>query len=101
MLTRLRDLLNAVIGRSRTEAEIAEELAFHLRSRIDDLVAHGLSAEEATRQARLEFGGIEVQKERCREALGWRFVDEVRADLAYGAHGLLQHRAFALVAILT
>jgi predicted permease len=101
MFARLRVLLSGLFARSRAEADMAEELAFHLRARIDDLVARGLPLDEATRQARLEFGGIALHEDRCRDALGWRILDEIRADLIYGARGLVTHRAFTIVALLT
>ncbi len=101
MRSRLRALLACLFARSRAEADMADELAFHLQSRIDDLVVQGLTPDEAARQARVEFGGIELHKDRCREAFGWRIVDELRADVRYGARSLWQHPAFAVVAILT
>ncbi len=93
--------LPTLVQRSRFEAEMAEELAFHLRERTDALVTEGLTEEEAARQARLEFGGVEVQKERCREAWGLRVADEIRGDFRYAVRSLRQTPAFTVIAVLT
>jgi hypothetical protein len=45
--------------RGLTEKHLDAELRFHLDQRIADLVATGMAPEEARRQARLEFGGLD------------------------------------------
>jgi hypothetical protein len=42
----------------RRDDDLDKELRFHIASRIEDLVAGGLTPEEARRQTRLEFGGV-------------------------------------------
>ena len=44
----------------------------------------GLSEQEARRQARLEFGGLEQVKEDCRDARGTRWLEDLAQDLRYG-----------------
>ncbi len=51
-MSRLRRLWNTVRP-GRIEREIEREMAFHLAERIDDLVAQGLTREQATRRARV------------------------------------------------
>lgn len=101
MLARLHSSLRAVFGRSDFERGMEDEIHLHLDNRTDDLVRSGLPEPEAARRARVEFGGVELYKERCREALGLRLLDELRADLRYAFRGLSQNPGFALVAILT
>ena len=48
-------LLN-VFRRNRVAREIELEMAFHLAERIDDLMAQGMSREEARHEARRRFG---------------------------------------------
>lgn len=40
--------------------------------------------EEARRRDRPEFGGIELAKERCRDARGVRFLESRVQDVRYG-----------------
>src|SRR5580700_10889131 len=90
-------------GKQRSEAErgMADEISFHLEARAEDLMRSGLSRSEAMRRARLEFGGVEAYKERCREARGHLIWGALRADLRYAARTLLKSRGFAVTAILT
>jgi hypothetical protein len=78
---------------------MAEELAFHLQARTDDLIRSGLPPAEALRRARLEFGGAEQYKEQLRETrhLGWWIEDSLR-DLAYACRNLRRPPVFTLSA---
>ena len=60
--SRLRSLLFRV-GR---ESDLNEELQLHLERETERLQAGGLSHEEARRQARRRFGGVEAVKEASR-----------------------------------
>ncbi|MBL8230139.1 MAG: ABC transporter permease [Bryobacterales bacterium] len=87
--------------RSAVESEMNEEITHHLEVRADDLQSHHahLTREEALRQARLEFGSTEHYREECREALGYRLLDEVSADLRYAVRGLRRNPGFAFASI--
>lgn len=50
---------------SHPEREIDEELAYHVARRTEELRTDGLSAEEAERRARREFGDIEATRRYC------------------------------------
>src|SRR5882757_9842761 len=103
MLAPLRSMWRTLTGRSRFEAELDEELQFHLHARADDLVADGLSRPEALRRARIELGAVEAHKEDVRESRGLRFFDELRADLRFALRSWRRHLglAFAVTATLT
>ena len=49
------------------DAEIREELEFHLEMRTQDNVRSGMSAEEARRDAQQRFGDFEVSRRACRQ----------------------------------
>jgi len=78
-----------------------EELQFHIRCRADDLIARGLRPEEALRRARIEFGAVERWKERCREARGAGFVDELARNLRDTWRSARRHPDFAIIAVLS
>lgn len=99
MLHSFRALLRDVLGRSRFEHDMADELRFHLDRRAADLAARGLTPDEARRRARLEFGAPEAHKDRCRQARGLRLLDDVRADTLYVARMLRRSPGFAVAAI--
>jgi putative ABC transport system permease protein len=90
-----------LVRRSRAESEMAEELRFHMESRAADLEREGLAAADAKRRARLEFGSVEGYKEVCREARGFRFFDELRADLRYAFRTLRHSPGFTAMTVLS
>jgi predicted permease len=74
--------LKSILRRRRAESELDEELEFHVDKKIEELIAGGLSPDEARVQAVRAMGGLEQRKEQMRDArhLHWLtdFVDDVR-----------------------
>ncbi|HEV1283785.1 MAG TPA: ABC transporter permease [Bryobacteraceae bacterium] len=93
--------LSYLFHRRRIETEMDAELRFHIDSFAADLVRQGASREEALRRARIEFGGIEVHKEECRESLGLRLWDELRGDCRYALRMMRQNPGFTAVAVIS
>jgi putative ABC transport system permease protein len=96
---RLRSLFHAVTHRSRLEAEMDDELRFHLERRTENLIRDGVPPDEASRRAHTELGSIAARRDDCRDAVGLRLIDEWRADLRYAVRGLRRSPAFSLAAI--
>ena len=69
ILTRLRFLVTA-----KTQAEVDDELRFHLEHLTEANMAAGMPPEEARRQAAIAFGGVERTREECREQRPGRFL---------------------------
>ena len=63
--------------------EIDKELQFHVDARIDDLIAEGVTVDEARRRARLEFGGVMQTKEAVRDLGVWSIVNGLAQDLRF------------------
>jgi len=62
----------ALSGAAPAHAEVDEELRFHLEQSIATKIAAGMTAQEARRQALIEFGGVERAREQCHEQRpGW------------------------------
>jgi hypothetical protein len=101
-LARMRSFWRNALHRSDMERNMSDELRFHLARRAEDLVARrGLSADEAMRIARLEFGSVEKYKEQARQSLGLRLLDEFRGDLRYALRAFARSKGFAVVAVGT
>jgi putative ABC transport system permease protein len=60
--------------------EIEEEMQWHLEARAADLEKRGLSAAEAKRRARLEFGSVGRFREEGREARRGAWIGKWRSD---------------------
>lgn len=93
--------IRRIFRRHQTEAQLDSELSFHLAQRSAELVAGGASPEEARRQARIEFGGMEGIKEQCRESRRVHFAEVLMQDLGYGLRILRRNPGFSFVAIIT
>jgi predicted permease len=98
---RFRSWLKWIVNGRRLESEMETEVRFHIESYAADLVRKGLSQQEAMRQARIEFGGIESHKDAMRASVGVRWWGELGSDMRHGLRLLRKNPGFAAVAILT
>src|SRR5262245_12406688 len=101
MLRKLRSLARNLRGRGAFEDAMDDEMRFHLQSRAAELARSGLSPAEAARQARLEFGSIEKQKDDARASAGLRLADELIGDARYALRMFRRNGGFAAAAIVT
>ena len=77
MLSDLLFRIRSLFQKKSMERELEDELRFHFEHQQEKYMKQGLSHEDATRKARLEFGGIEGVKEESREARGAHLPGEV------------------------
>ena len=87
--------------RRSKEAELQEELQFHLEEEAELRQAEGLADEEARRAARRELGSMTLAGENTRAAWGWTVLDQLRQDIRYAFGTMAANRLFAALAILS
>jgi putative ABC transport system permease protein len=88
-----------MLRRNRMEREMDEEIRFHIEAQAADLVSRGVPQGEALRQARLEFGGMEMTKEECRDAIGVSFLETLIQDVRHGVRTLLRTPVFTGITV--
>ncbi len=98
---RFRSWLKWMVKAERLESEMETEVRFHIESHAAELVRKGMSQQEATRQARIEFGGIESHKDAMRASVGIRWWGELGSDLHHGWRLFSKNPAFTAVVVLT
>jgi putative ABC transport system permease protein len=87
--------------RGRWERQLDAEVRFHLESRIDDLIKSGLPHDEAERQARREFGSVDLTKDECRDYKPVEWLAIVSRDVRHACRFLARSPAFTATAIIT
>jgi predicted permease len=104
-----RRLFRLALGRRTLEADVDQELRFHLEERIEELVVQGRSRADAEREARTRFGdvgriGAELRRldsgALARRERGEAILALAR-DLRLGLRTLHRHPGFAAAVILT
>ena len=100
-LAQLRSWWNALVHRTRIDDEIEAELQFHIDAHTQQLIDTGIPPREAERRAKIEFGRVDVQKEKYRSAIGLRPLHEIGGDVRYGLRSLYKNPGVSIVAILS
>jgi predicted permease len=95
IVSELVERLRALVLRRREEAELDDELRFHLEMEAAQLERTGVPAADARRRAALALGGIERTKEEVRDARGTRWLEDFSADIRFALRTMRRTPAFA------
>src|SRR5215213_3504455 len=88
-----------VFRADRVTDELDEELQFHVDSRARDLMTHGMTSEEAYREARRRLGNAGAIRERSRDVKLVARLDDVVRDLRFAIRMLRRDRVVSLAAV--
>jgi len=99
MLNGLAKRMELLFRRKRFVAELDEEMKFHREQMERDLLATGMTLEEARLAAGREFGNATRLKEQSHEAVGFGF-ETVAQDLKFALRQLRKNPGFTATAVL-
>jgi predicted permease len=99
-LNRLVMQVRMLLFRRMADAQLNEELRFHMEQQIAENRAAGMSEEEARLAALRVFGNPDLVREKTGATWNWNGLDQFLRDLRIGARTLSRTPGFAVVAIL-
>ncbi len=97
----IRSWWRALAHRSQTKSDVENELQCHIDAHANHLIDSGIAPAEAMRQAKVEFGRVDVQKEKYVAAIGLRPLYEIGGDIRYGIRSLYRHPSTSVAAVIS
>src|SRR5438093_1082713 len=91
--------LTALFRRQKLEGGMAAEMREHLERRTQEMIASGLSSEDARQAAQRAFGGIAQVQEQCRDERRFIWLEQSAQDIRYAFRQLRRNPGFAATAI--
>src|SRR5580698_2775963 len=93
--------LRQLFWRRQIYRELSEEIQAHLDEKTEELMADGMSREDAKQAALRQFGNIGLIEEKSRNVWAWPTLEDVLFDIRYGLRALRHSPVFTAVAFLT
>ena len=87
--------------RRRREAELREELEFHIDEEADARQADGLPSDQARLAARRDLGNVTLLREETRTLWSWVLVEQFAQDVRFALRTMLKNRMFTALAALS
>jgi predicted permease len=91
--------LRHLVGQSRFNSELSDEMQFHVECRAEELRQSGTPQAEALARARREFGSAAKAAEEAHDVwrIGW--LDDLISDIRFAGRALRRNPGFALTAV--
>src|SRR5258705_979160 len=95
----LAHYVRSLLKRDRVDAELQDELRFHIERQIDEYVKSGMAPDEARLTTLCTLGGLDQIKEECRDVDRIPWLESGLQDLRYGARILRRNAGFTAVSV--
>lgn len=93
--------IHRLIQRRKKDAEIREELEFHLQEETEERREAGLPQEQAQQAARRELGNRTLVEEDTRAVWSWTLLEQFGRDLGYALRLMRRSPGFTAVGVLS
>ena len=100
LLYRLGRRFRSLVRRNRLEAELNEELRFHVEREVDQNIDAGIAPRDARLAALLELSGIEQIKEECRDMRRTQWLETLLQDVRFAARTFLRRPGFTFCVLI-
>ena len=90
----------ALFRRSHAETDLQREIDLHLEQLRKEHMTEGMTESEALLATRRDFGPVALTEERCRDARGINFLEDLARDLEFAFRALRKSPSFTLTALL-
>jgi len=100
----LRQVLNrfrCLWHRRRKDAELEEEIRFHLAAEAEERIDAGLAPKEARATAQRDFGNVTLTRELTREAWGWAPAERLLKDVGSAFRMMRRNTGYTCAVVLT
>jgi macrolide transport system ATP-binding/permease protein len=95
------DWIPSLFRRRKLYSELSEEIRLHIEERAEQLMADGISPEQAQREACRAFGNRTLFEERSREVWQWSTLESIWDDVRFALRQLRRSPGFTFAAIAT
>lgn len=93
--------LRALFKGKDMDRELDEELRYHVERQTEENLRRGMTPCDARTAALCAMGGVEQQKEECRDRRGLNLIDHLVRDVRYAVRTLVHAPAFTAVVLIT
>jgi putative ABC transport system permease protein len=100
LLARVRLFWRGARRPAQLDADMQDEMRFHIEMETRRLQQRGVDADEAARQAGVAFGGVEKYRGAGRDALGLTWLRGLSTDLKLGTRMLRKYPGLTVVGVL-
>ncbi|MYB19704.1 MAG: FtsX-like permease family protein [Holophagales bacterium] len=101
MLRVLYNRLRSIWHRRQKDAELDEEIRFHLAEEVEERVDAGLAPEQARAETQRDFGNVLLTRELTREAWGWAPVERLLQDIGSAFRMMRRNTGYTCAVVLT
>ncbi len=92
--------LRSLFGRKRREADLGDEIRFHLEMQMEDNLKTGMTPGQARNAALRSFGGVEPMKEHYREGRTFTMIETLARDIRFALRSLRDSPGFTLTSVV-